>query len=266
MSVLGDFYRLERGELIPLIEAKDSSAEVQLKVADSWLVEDGKVRSLEAHFERFESWVIAEDANQKEFLPGLFAEVRRLLPRNGRWFPRLEYHGEEQPDKRLFLRLRPAPEPIESVRLWLYSEVDPRANPTVKGPDLSLCQQLRRHANMMGADEAVLTDSRGFVSEAALSSLVWWRGDTLCSSDGSSSWLPSITRREVFEIASQMGFETQLESARPEEIAKLPVWALSSLNGIMPVTSWVELNDNLPVSAHYDAFCKRLKMLGAIID
>jgi hypothetical protein len=53
MSVLGDFYRLEAGELKPVIE---SFSDVQLRVADSWLVEDGRVRSLNAHFERFGSW------------------------------------------------------------------------------------------------------------------------------------------------------------------------------------------------------------------
>ena len=47
MSVLGDFYRLESGELKPVI---DSTSEVQLKVADSWLVDEGRVRSLSAHF------------------------------------------------------------------------------------------------------------------------------------------------------------------------------------------------------------------------
>ena len=58
MSVLGDFYRLESCELKPVI---DSTSEVQLKVADSWLVDEGRVRSLSAHLERFGAWVIKED-------------------------------------------------------------------------------------------------------------------------------------------------------------------------------------------------------------
>lgn len=258
MSVLGDFYRYERGELKPLLETAG-----QLSVADSWLVVDGKVRSLEAHFERFGSWVRKIEPELDLVLPGFFAEVRRLLPVEGRWFPRMEYHVDEDSGKRLFLRLREAPARMESITLYSYPDPDPRQNPTIKGPDLSLCQQLRRHANMNGADEAVITDSAGFVAEGALSALVWWRGDKLCSSDYQTNWLPSITRSEVFQIAEQMGIECLLENARPEEISKLPIWALSSLNGIMPVSSWVGLNQSVPQSHHLEAFNKRLRMLSS---
>jgi branched-subunit amino acid aminotransferase/4-amino-4-deoxychorismate lyase len=263
MSVLGDFYRLESGELKPVLE---SISEVRLKVADSWLVDGGKVRSLSSHFERFTSWVLTEDSNQKQYLAKYFAEIKRLLPRDGRWFPRMEYHGEQPTDLRLYLRLREAPERISSLALWTYPDSDPRINPTVKGPDLSLCQQLRRHANMNGADEAVITDSEGFVAEGALSALVWWRGDVLCSSNNQTKWLPSITREEVFSIATQMGFDNMVENVKPHELAKLPIWALSSLNGIIPVSSWIGVAQELPESGHLDAFLKRLRLLGSQLD
>ena len=258
MSVLGDFYRLENAELKPLIV---SGPEVQLKVADSWLVEDGAVRSLQAHFDRFANWVIAEDPSQQSLLAGFFAEVKRLTPREGRWFPRIEYHGEQEPSDRLHLRLRMAPEQVESLVLWQYPDADPRQAPLVKGPDLSLCQQLRRHANMNGAGEAVITDSGGFVAEGALSALVWWRGNVLCSSDDKTAWLPSITRQDLFQLASQMGIETRVENIKPEDLVKFPIWALSSLNGIVPVTSWVGLAQELPTSAQLEPFTKRLKLL-----
>jgi len=263
MSVLGDFYRLEGGELKPVIE---SSSDVQLRVADSWLVEDGRVRSLEAHFERFGAWVIHEDAEQGKYLPGFFAEIRRLLPRAERGFPRREFHAEQPSDLRLYLRIRQAPAKMGSLTLWTYPEPDPRVNPSIKGPDLSLCQQLRRHANMNGADEAVITNSRGFVAEGALSSLVWWRGDVLCSSDDQTNWLPSITRDEVFSIAAQMGFEVRPESVKPLDLARLPIWALSSLNGIMPVRSWVGVAGELPESVNLESFQRRLKLLGTQLD
>jgi hypothetical protein len=263
VSVLGDFYRLEHGELKPLLEA---GSEPILKVADSFLVEDGSVRSLTAHFDRFGSWVSHVDANETKELQGFFAEVKRLLPKSGRWFPRMEYHGEAGPGMRLFLRLREAPGKLNTLTLWTYPEADPRQNPLVKGPDLSLCQQLRRHANMNGADEAVILNSAGLVAEGALSSLVWFRSDTLCSSDQATNWLPSITRAEVFQIAEAMGMKVQLEQVRPEDIANLPIWALSSLNGIMPVTKWIGVSDNLPESSHLEAFNKRLRMLSSQID
>ena len=80
MSVLGDFYRLEAGELKPVLE---SSTDVQLKVADSWLVEDGRVRSLTAHFERFANWVIQEDPEQKQHLDGFCLLYTSPSPRDG---------------------------------------------------------------------------------------------------------------------------------------------------------------------------------------
>lgn len=263
MSVLGDFYRLEQAELKPLIV---SGPEVQLKVADSWLVEDGAVRSLQAHFDRFASWVLTEDPTQERLLAGFFAEVKRLTPREGRWFPRIEYHGEQERNSRLHLRLRPAPEPLQSIVLWQYPNPDPRQSPLIKGPDLSLCQQLRRHANMNGAGEAVITDSKGFVAEGALSALVWWRGSVLCSSDDQTNWLPSITRQEVFQIAEQMDIATGLENIKPEELVKFPIWALSSLNGIVPVSSWVGLASELPTSSQLEPFSKRLKLLSTQVN
>jgi branched-subunit amino acid aminotransferase/4-amino-4-deoxychorismate lyase len=119
---------------------------------------------------------------------------------------------------------------------------------------------------MNGADEAVITNAKGFVAEGALSALVWWRGDVLCSSDDQTSWLPSITRDEVFSIASQMGFEVRLENVKPLDLAKLPIWALSSLNGIMPVSSWIGVAQQLPESVNLEAFSKRLKLLGTQLD
>jgi len=263
LGVEGDFYHLHNGELKPLIEP---GQEAILKVADSFLVEDGRVRSIDKHFQRFSDWVLQIDSEESKLLKGFFAEVKRLIPRTGRWFPRLEYHAEAAVGNRLFLRLRPAPRKMESITLWTYPDSDPRHNPAVKGPDLSLCQQLRRHANMNGADEAVLLSESGMVSEGALSSLIWFRGDRLCSSDNSTTWLPSITREEVFGIAEAMGLATELESIRPEELCSLPIWALSSLNGIMPVTRWVGLNDSIPESNQLEPFNKRLRMLSQLID
>ncbi|MFM7014243.1 MAG: aminotransferase class IV [Actinomycetota bacterium] len=263
MSVLGDFYRLEQGELKPLIE---SGAEVKLKVADSFLVEDGKVRSLDKHLERFASWVKEVDQSEWELLSGFFAEVKRLLPKSGRYFPRMEYHGEAPVGHRLFLRIREAPQKMDSLVLWTYPEADPRISPEVKGPDLSLCQQLRRHANMNSADEAVILNREGFVAEGALSALVWFRGDVLCSSDLSTRWLPSITRMEIFQIAESMGLQTRSEKVTPSDISKLPIWALSSLNGIMPARSWIGVNEEIPSSSHLEAFSKRLRLLSTQLD
>jgi branched-subunit amino acid aminotransferase/4-amino-4-deoxychorismate lyase len=188
-----------------------------------------------------------------------------MTPSVGRWFPRIEFHAEAEAPHHLFMRLRKAPEQLGNVVLWTFPDADPRQNPVVKGPDLSLGMQMRRNAKMHGADEAVLLSKDGFILEGALSSLVWWRGDTLCSSSHDLPWLPSITREEIFSIANQMGFSTRLERAKPADLVGLEIWALSSLQGIRVVTDWVGLGGPVAKGVHAEAFGKRLRMLSSAI-
>ncbi len=253
VSVGGDFYQFVDGELAPL----DLSLDDSLSVADSFLVSNGSVRALERHFARFARSI--HDAKTKRQLPGFFASAAAAIPQEGDWFPRLEYR-ESQPDgQKLFLRMRTAPERTESVRLWTLGDADPRTQPAVKGPDLAICQQLRRAANLHGADEAVLLDGDGFISDGALSSIVWWEDQTLVGPDETTPWLPSITRELVFELASQAGYQTGQRRAKPVELAGCEVWSLSALQGIRAVETWNGI-DVAPAGLA-SPFSKRLAML-----
>lgn len=236
--------------------------EGQLTVADSWLVESGRVRNLQLHFNRFCYWsssVISRNDYE------IFCDtVRETLPHEGRWFPRIELiHNPQSSQSQLVLRLRPAPELIETMTLWTHPEPDPRSNPTIKGPDLSLGLQLRRAAQMHGADEAVLLNTDGYILEGALSSLVWFRGDVLCAPGDDLPWLPSITRQEVFAIAETMGIQTRYEKVKPADLVGLEIWSLSSLQGIRIVEQWVGLGGPVGAPRHLDSFNKRLRMLTA---
>jgi branched-subunit amino acid aminotransferase/4-amino-4-deoxychorismate lyase len=240
--------------------------EVQLEVADSWLVEDGRARSIDAHFERFARWVGEVSPDCTPSLPSFFSAVKAMIPQEGRWFPRIEFHAEAEAPNHLFLRLRKAPAQLGVIALWTLPEPDPRQNPTVKGPDLSLGMQMRRNAKMHGADEAVILDSAGFVLEGALSALVWWRGDVLCSSSDDLPWLPSVTRQEIFAVAEQMGHKTRTERVRPADLVGLEIWALSSLQGIRVVSDWIGLGGPVGKPTHFDAYSKRLRMLTTAIQ
>jgi branched-subunit amino acid aminotransferase/4-amino-4-deoxychorismate lyase len=255
-------FRDDRLELVT--EAQQN--EVQLAVADSWLVENGRARNIDAHFERFGRWVAAVSPDCAPSLPAFFKAVRAQIPKDGRTFPRIEFHAEAPVPNHLFLRLREAPEQLGQIILWTLPEPDPRQNPTVKGPDLSLGMQMRRNAKMHGADEAVITSTEGFVLEGALSSLVWWRGDKLYSSPDQLPWLPSVTRQEVFGIAQQMGFETATERAKPADLVGLEIWALSSLQGIRVVSAWIGLGGPVGKAVHAEAFSKRLRLLSTSIS
>lgn len=246
-----------------------------LAVADSWLVDDGRARNLQEHYDRFIAWTqgvwssvpgsaeMATSANLTEFCNA----VTSAIPRRGRWFPRIELHQDTDTGvSQLVFRLRQAPEQLETMTLWSFGEPDPRVNPTVKGPDLSLGLQMRRAAQMHGADEAVILNSEGYILEGALSALVWFRDDVLCAPGDDLTWIPSITRMEVFAIAEQMGLATRSEKAKPADLVDLEIWGLSSLHGIRPVDEWVDLGGPVGQPRHLEAFTKRLRMLSTSID
>ena len=257
-----EIYCFRDGKLLAL--ATDE-VDGSLAAADSWLVDEGRVRGLDKHFGRFAAAVDWVSPEHSALLPEFFERVAQKMPRTGRWFPRIEIHDHEQSGNHLHLRLRVAPEPQTTIRLWTLDEPDPRTNPRVKGPDLSLGQQLRRRANLSGADEAVLLTAERFVAEGALSSIVWWRGDTLCAPGDQIPWLPSITRNLVLSIAEQSGHPISFESAKPEELGGLEIWALGSLHGIRVVSEWNELPLAPAKPTHADAFNRRLRLLSTAL-
>lgn len=263
MTETEQLYAFDYGHLVEI--SADELLVGQLAVADSWLVDEGRVRSLAEHYERFSDWVTA--ASNRSDLPEFCAAVTANIPRSGRWFPRIELlKSETDTQTQLIFRLREAPELIEAMTLWSYSEPDPRVNPTVKGPDLSLGMQMRRAAQMHGADEAVILNSEGFILEGALSAIVWFRDDVLCAPGDDLDWIPSITRKEVFAIAEQMGLATRNEKVKPADLVDLEIWGLSSLHGIRPVEHWVDLGGPVGHPRHLEAFNKRLRMLSTSID
>ena len=266
VSEPAQFFRYSTDKLTPISE---TGVEVRLGVADSWLVESGLVRNLQGHFDRFANWVNEIDASANAQLDGFFHAVKAAIPRDGDFFPRIEYHLDAPSGQRLHLRMREAPQLPPTVKLWLFNESDPRHNPLVKGPDLSLGMQLRRKAKLHGADEAVLLTDKGFVNEGALSSLVWWRGDVLCSTPSEGAdWLPSITRDAVFGLARDAGKEVRLEFAEPESLANTEVWLLSSLQGIKPATGILIGQEFIQFAtpSRADSFQRRLRLLSSSIE
>jgi len=258
------FFCLRDGELVAANESNNQDA--RLAAADSWLVDDGRVRALDLHFARFRSAIARVAPDHERYLDKFFEAVVAALPRTGRWFPRIEFHADAASEHHLHLRLREAPESQNTATLWTLDEADPRFDSTIKGPDLSLGQQLRRRANINGADEAVLLNVDGLLLEGALSSLVWWRDGVLCAPGPNLAWLPSVTRELVWQLAEQMGIKTCFESVKPQSLNGLVIWLLRSLHGIRVVTGWSELPDGPANAEHADAFNRRLRMLAKALD
>lgn len=237
------------GEHLHLVDIYDHP----VQVADSFLVSDGRVRSLDKHQSRFNGSV--EKISTLD-LNAFWAEAIKLIPKSGQVFPRIELSGDN-----LVLRLREPAEFKPTVTLWTADEADNRIDPTTKGPDLAYGASLRRKSNLYGADEAILLSPEGFVVEGALSSLVWWQNDVLFAPDDTTKWLPSVTRQEVFEIANQAGYQTAATQVEPKNLIGLEIWLLSSLSGIRPVVDWVNLGGPVGPQKHFESFQRRLKLM-----
>lgn len=226
-----------------------------VRVIDSWLVDEGRVRGFGLHAERFAKSCAGFSAPATD---AFLRAVAESSPARGRWFPRVEL---VETGSRLRLRfwLRPAPPRTTTVRLW-NSGPDRRSTPTIKGVDLDHLNALRAKAIAAGADEALLLSPQGHVLEGSTTSIVWWRGDTLCGPPPGPGLLPGITRALLGELAGQ---PITPESATPGELAGVPVWTVNALHGIRPVTEGLgRFHDtDLAVAGHWQA---RLEALAAV--
>lgn len=209
-----------------------------VRVADSWLVDDGHARAVDQHYARFAAGCRRQCRLADAEIWAFLGAVPGIVPRHGRWFPRVDCVEDAGGQHRLLARRRRAPLPSDTVILTCMGRGDPRACPAVKGPDLEKLAALRRTAQAAGAGEAVLVDADGAVIEGALSSIVWWRGDCLCLPDDSVVTLDSVTRRLIVSLAGDLGVQVRAERASLESLDGLEIWTLSALHGIRPVVGW----------------------------
>ena len=204
-----------------------------LLAADSWVVDDGRVRAVQRHWARFEA-TCREHGVEPGALAELRAEVGRVVPPRGRWFPRVELRA----DGELAVQVRPAPAREPTVVAWVADVADPRAEPRRKGPDLERLASLRERAAAHGAGEALLSDADGRLIEGAFTSLLWWEEETLCAVPDDAPILPGVTRALLLELARDRGTPVATRPPLPHELADRETWLVSALHGIRVVTGW----------------------------
>jgi branched-subunit amino acid aminotransferase/4-amino-4-deoxychorismate lyase len=204
-----------------------------LLAADSWLVDDGRVRAVERHWARFAA-TCREHGVEPNAVAELRASVARAVPPHGRWFPRVELRA----DGELAVAVRPAPAREPTVVAWVADFADPRREPRRKGPDLERLAAMRARAAAHGAGEALLSDPDGRLIEGAYTSLLWWEGETLCAVPDDAPILPGITRALLLELAGDRGTPVTLRRPAPRELAARETWLVSALHGIRVVTGW----------------------------
>jgi branched-subunit amino acid aminotransferase/4-amino-4-deoxychorismate lyase len=196
-----------------------------LRAADSWLVDEGRVRGWDLHWQRF-AIAAAQDVS------ALRARLTGGLPATGRWFPRVQCSD----DGELSWQLREAPARLPEVTCLAEPAQDPRAAPRAKGPDLDALVALRAGA---AAGEVLLAGPDGTIREGSLSSLLWWDGEVLCAVDDAVPILDGVTRRLLLGLARESGVAVSLRRPVVADLAGREVWLTSALHGIRAVSAWL---------------------------
>jgi len=223
------------GELVALDDCE--VVEQTLDVADSFLVDDGRVLALGLHRSRFLDSVREQGFRDRAVVERFWDAAVASIPRTGAWFPRFEL-ATIRDAHRLRFRLRPAPPLTDSVVL-ATADGDPRRVPDIKGPDIAQLSVLRQRAQQVGADEAVILDN-GLISDGTTTALLWWRDDTLATPPLTFAKVDSVAARTVRGVAAALRIPVDEEAVTPADLEGTVVWAVNALHGIRAVRSWVD--------------------------
>jgi branched-subunit amino acid aminotransferase/4-amino-4-deoxychorismate lyase len=234
---------------------EDNPAEVA--VAESWLLDGGRARGLDRHWDRF-----ARGCTEAGLDRGAArAEVERALPATGRWFPRVELRA----DGELRLAVRPAPPREPEVVAWVFDGADPRRAPRRKGPDLERLGALRAEAARHGAGEALLSDSDGRLLEGAYTSLLWWEDETLWAVPDDAPILDGVTRGLLLDLAAAEGVPVRYRRPLPAELDGREVWLTSALHGIRAVVPGPDGSLRAGAAPRAEAWQARLEALAVAV-
>jgi branched-subunit amino acid aminotransferase/4-amino-4-deoxychorismate lyase len=198
-----------------------------VSVAESFLVDEGRLRGVDLHRRRFERGCAEAGVRPERPLTAVAAE----LPRSGRWFPRIDVLG----DGEVRVDVRAAPPREATVAAWVFDGADPRRAPRRKGPDLAGLGALRAEAAAHGAGEALIRDGDGRLLEGAYTSLLWWEGDALCAVPDDAPILDGVTRRLLLDLAAADGIAIRRRRPLPGDLDDREVWLTSALHGIRAV-------------------------------
>ena len=93
----------------------------------------------------------------------------------------------------------------------------------------------RTEADAVGADEALLLNTDGFVVEGAGSNLFWVQAGTVCTPPMTSGVLAGVTRAVVLELCRELALPAQESTVTPAELCQVEgVFVTLSTFGVMP--------------------------------
>ncbi|MFN3228847.1 MAG: aminotransferase class IV [Asticcacaulis sp.] len=173
------------------------------------------------------------------------------LPPTGRHALRLSYsagsggRGLARPDPirpRIWVTVAPAP-PWHSPA-WVVMARTVRRNdqsPLSRTKSLNYGDNLlaRREAEAVGADEALMLNTRGHLACGSVSTLYWLAGETLFTPALTCGALAGVYRAFVLRAAIDLGLSVREVSERPDALDQAEALMLSnSLTGLRPVVRY----------------------------
>ena len=130
--------------------------------------------------------------------------------------------GAENPTVVMSLHAAPAHDPTNPPRWKVIASCHrlPANEPLAQFKTCNKLAQIlaRAEADAAGADEALLSNTDGFVVEGASSNLFWIESGAICTPPLASGILPGITRAVVFEICEQLGFKIREANIEVEKL------------------------------------------------
>lgn len=137
--------------------------------------------------------------------------------------------GPQPWEQQAGVRLRTYPEPFET----------PLALRGCKHTSYLPWLMAARWAEQQGADEALLVDGQGQVSETSRRNVFAWWGGRLWTAPLSSGCLPGVTRERVLALAQQHGLDISQEPLTRDELRAAEYLMLTSaVSGMQWVGEW----------------------------
>ncbi|HUH52650.1 MAG TPA: aminotransferase class IV [Microbacteriaceae bacterium] len=220
----------------------------QIMIAESFLLsvknELHFVKGYEFHLARFRRSIkkILKESGQnfgaeqeQELFRFLESIPNTLTKAKTSAFPRLECHLHIDNDRlaakpvilKYKILMRAAP-PITPHLNIVAQQQNINEKVWAKGPNIGNYSKMQD----IHGGEVLLTDSKGHLLETTTAAIVWWEDDTLFGVPQTTKRVTSITEKLVFEIATNLGFNTETKFATPKEVSTKPLWALNALHGI----------------------------------
>ena len=147
----------------------------------------------------------------------------------------------ERIEPRLIVVVAAIGPPPPSLTLATVSVPRNEQSPTSRLKTLSYLDNVlaRQEARRLGADEALMLNTRGEIACAAAGNLVWVRGGELFTPALSCGVLDGVTRAKVLARAGDLGLTVQEIAATRDELRDVDALAVAnSLIGVCPVSQF----------------------------